>query len=36
MKKPGYREMLRDRCPKMVDYALKWQKSKEKMDRPCV
>ena len=30
MKKPGYREMLRDRCPKMVDYALKWQKSKEK------
>lgn len=30
MKKPGYREMLRDRCPKMIDYALKWRKSKEK------
>ena len=30
MKKPGYREMLRDRCPKMVDYALKWQKAKDK------
>lgn len=22
--------MLRDRCPKVVDYALKWQKAKEK------
>ena len=22
--------MLRDRCPKIVDYALKWQKAKEK------
>lgn len=30
MKQLGYREMLRDRCPKMVDYALKWQKAKEK------
>ena len=30
MKKPGYREMLRDRCPKVVNYALKWQKAKEK------
>ena len=30
MKKLGYREMLRDRCPKVVDYALKWQKAKEK------
>lgn len=30
MKKPGYREMLRDRCPKLVSYALKWQKSKER------
>ena len=30
MKKPGYREMLRDRCPKIVNYALKWQKAKEK------
>lgn len=29
MKKPGYREMLRDRCPKVVNYALKWQKAKE-------
>lgn len=29
MKKPGYREMLRDRCPKVVDYALKWQKAKD-------
>lgn len=30
MKKLGYREMLRDRCPKLVSYALKWQKAKEK------
>ena len=30
MKKLGYREMLRDRCPKVIDYALKWQKAKEK------
>ena len=30
MKKSGYREMLRDRCPKVVNYALKWQKAKEK------
>ena len=30
MKKPGYREMLRDRCPKVVNYALKWCKAKEK------
>ena len=30
MKKLGYREMLRDRCPKVVSYALKWQKAKEK------
>lgn len=30
MKKLGYREMLRDRCPKVVDYALKWQKAKDK------
>ena len=30
MKKLGYREMLRDRCPKVVNYALKWQKAKEK------
>jgi hypothetical protein len=28
--KTGYREMLRDRCPKIVNYALKWQKAKEK------
>jgi hypothetical protein len=30
MKKLGYREMLRDRCPKVVSHALKWQKAKEK------
>lgn len=30
MKKLGYREMLRDRCPKVIDYALKWRKAKEK------
>lgn len=30
MKKLGYREMLRDRCPRVVDYALKWQKAKER------
>ena len=30
MKRLGYREMLRDRCPKIVNYALKWQKAKEK------
>lgn len=29
MKKLGYREMLRDRCPKIVNYALKWRKAKE-------
>lgn len=28
--KKGYKEMLRDRCPKVVNYALKWQKAKEK------
>ena len=26
----GYRQMLRDRCPKVVSYALKWCKYKEK------
>ena len=26
----GYKGMLRDRCPKVVDYALKWQKAKER------
>ena len=26
----GYRGMLRDRCPTVVDYALKWQKAKER------
>lgn len=26
----GFREMLRDRCPKVVSYALKWCKAKEK------
>ena len=29
-KKTGYKEMLRDRCPTVVDYALKWQKAKER------
>lgn len=29
MKNTGYREMLRDRCPKIVGYALKWCKAKE-------
>lgn len=29
-KNTGYREMLRDRCPKLVSYALKWCKAKEK------
>lgn len=26
----GYKNMLRDRCPKVVDHALKWQKAKER------
>ena len=26
----GYKGMLRDRCPLVVDYALKWQKAKER------
>ena len=30
MKKASYREMLRDRCPEVIDYALKWRKAKEK------
>lgn len=30
MKKIGYREMLRDRCPSIVNYSLKWCKAKEK------
>lgn len=25
----GYKQMLRDRCPKVVSYALKWCKAKE-------
>lgn len=29
-KTSGYKGMLRDRCPKVVDYALKWQKAKER------
>lgn len=29
-KSTGYKEMLRDRCPRTVNYALKWQKSKER------
>lgn len=27
--KTGYKQMLRDRCPKLVSYALKWCKVKE-------
>ena len=30
MGRQGYREMLRDRCPRTVNYALKWQKAKDK------
>ena len=30
MKQFGYKEMLRDRCPKVISHALKWQKAKEK------
>lgn len=26
----GYKGMLRDRCPDVVNYALKWQKAKER------
>lgn len=26
----GYKDMLRNRCPKVVNYALKWQKAKER------
>ena len=26
----GYKGMLRDRCPEVVNYALKWQKAKER------
>lgn len=29
MKRTGYREMLRDRCPMVVSHALKWCKAKE-------
>lgn len=29
-KTTGYKGMLRDRCPKTVNYALKWQKAKER------
>lgn len=29
-KSTGYREMLRDRLPKLVNYALKWCKAKER------
>ena len=31
--KTGYKEMLRDRVPFVVDLALKWCKSKTKMGR---
>lgn len=30
MRNAGYKSMLRDRCPEVVDYALKWQKAKER------
>lgn len=30
MKNSGYKGMLRDRCPAIVNYALKWQKAKER------
>ena len=30
MKTTGYKGMLRDRCPQTVNYALKWQKAKER------
>lgn len=30
MKRTGYREMLRDRCPKVVSLALRWCNAKEK------
>lgn len=29
-KTAGYKGMLRDRCPLVVNYALKWQKAKER------
>ena len=29
MVKQGYRSILRDRCPRVVNYALKWQKAKD-------
>lgn len=29
-KTTGYKGMLRDRCPTVVNYALKWQKAKER------
>lgn len=29
-KSTGYKEMLRDRCPKVVDFALKWCQAKER------
>lgn len=29
-KSTGYKEMLRDRCPKVVDFALKWCHAKER------
>lgn len=29
-KSTGYKTMLRNRCPKVVNYALKWQKAKER------
>lgn len=30
MRNAGYKGMLRDRCPEVVNYALKWQKAKER------
>lgn len=34
-KNTGYRQVLRDRCPKVVGFALKWCKAKEKWLDHC-
>ena len=35
MVKTGYKEMLRDRCPTVVDWALKWCKAKTRWIDHC-
>ena len=35
MAKTGYKEMLRDRCPIVVDWALKWCKAKTRWTEHC-